>query len=88
MSNFIFLKTEWADLHEAAVKAEALAYSDARSACFYARRTLELAVNWVCKHDAPPFTDIAPQGPEGLFSTVEIDALVSTIREFYQTAVA
>jgi type I restriction enzyme R subunit len=35
-----------------------------------------------------PFTDIAPQGPEGLFSTVEIDELVTTIHEFYETAVA
>ena len=46
MSNFTFLKTEWPDLHEGAAKAEALAYSDARSACFYARRTLEMVVHW------------------------------------------
>jgi type I restriction enzyme R subunit len=52
MSNFTFLQTEWPDLHEAAVKAEALAYSDARSACFYARRTLELAVHWLYKNDS------------------------------------
>ena len=51
ISNFTFLKSEWPDLHEAAVKAEALAYSDARSACFYARRTLELAVHWLYKFD-------------------------------------
>ena len=51
MSNFTFLKTEWPDLHESAVKAEALAYSDARSACFYARRALELAVHWLYKYD-------------------------------------
>ena len=35
-----------------------------------------------------PFTDIAPHGPEGLFSPVEIDELVTTIHEFYETAVA
>jgi type I restriction enzyme R subunit len=34
-----------------------------------------------------PFTDIAPQGPEGLFTPVEIDELVTTIHEFYETAV-
>jgi len=51
MSNFAFLKSEWPDLHEAAGKAEALAYPDARTACFHARRALELAVHWLYKHD-------------------------------------
>ena len=44
MSNFTFLQAEWPLLHESAVKAEALVHADARAACFYARRTLELAV--------------------------------------------
>jgi len=35
-----------------------------------------------------PFTDIAPQGPEGLFSPVEIDELVATIHKFYESALA
>ncbi len=52
MSNFIFLKTEWPDLHEAANKAEALAFPDPRTACFHARRALELMVHWLYKHDA------------------------------------
>ncbi len=52
MSNFAFLKAEWPDLHGAASKAEALAYSDSRTACFYARRALELAVAWLFKHDS------------------------------------
>jgi len=51
MSNFGFLKAEWPDLHDAASKAESSAYPDARTACFYARRTLELAVHWLYKHD-------------------------------------
>ena len=51
MSNFTFLKPEWPDLHDAAAKAESLAYPDARTACFYARRTLELAAHWLYKHD-------------------------------------
>ena len=46
-SNFDFLQPEWPDLHESAAKAESLAYPDTRTACFYARRTLELAVHWV-----------------------------------------
>jgi len=52
MSNFAFLKPEWPDLHDAASKAEALAYPDARTACFHARRGLELLVHWLYKHDA------------------------------------
>jgi len=51
LTNFTFLKAEWPDLHDAASKGESLAYPDARAACFYARRTLELAVHWLYKHD-------------------------------------
>ena len=41
-----------ADLHDTASKAEALAYPDARTACFHARRSLEVMVHWLYKHDA------------------------------------
>ena len=51
MSNFAFLQTEWPLLHESAVKAEGMAHTDARAACFYARRTLELAVAWLYKNE-------------------------------------
>lgn len=51
MSNFTFLQSEWPDMHDAASKAEALAHGDARAACFYARRTLELAVQWLYRSD-------------------------------------
>lgn len=52
MSNLAFLHLpEWAFLFESAKKAEELAKSDARGSCFYARRTLELAVAWLYKHD-------------------------------------
>jgi type I restriction enzyme R subunit len=52
MSNFAFLHLpEWAFLFESASKAEELANTDARASCFYARRTLELAVAWLYKHD-------------------------------------
>ena len=37
---------------ETAAKAESLAYSDPRAACFYTRRALEMAVAWIYKHDA------------------------------------
>lgn len=51
MSHFAFLQTEWSLLHEAAVKAEGMVNTDARAACFYTRRALELAVAWLYTHD-------------------------------------
>lgn len=51
MSNFAFLQSEWPSLFDAATKVEGLAHSDARASCFYARRTLELAVAWLYKYD-------------------------------------
>lgn len=52
MSNFAFLRAGWPDLHEAASKSEALAFPDARTACFHGRRALEVLVQWLYKHDA------------------------------------
>jgi len=52
MSQFAFLQREWPAVFEAAAKAEAAVHADPRTACFYARRALGLAVNWVYKHDA------------------------------------
>ncbi len=46
-SNFSFLQAEWPDLHAEAARAEAAALADPRTACFYARRALELAVVWL-----------------------------------------
>src|SRR5438445_5576174 len=51
MSNFGFLHAEWPELYDSATKAEASANPDSRTACFYARRSLELAVAWLFKHD-------------------------------------
>ncbi len=51
MSNFTFLKTEWTELYASARQAENLIRNDARSSCFYARRTLELAIEWLYQHD-------------------------------------
>lgn len=52
MSQFVFLQHEWAAVFEAASKAEAAVHVDPRTACFYARRALEMAVGWAYKHDA------------------------------------
>src|SRR5438552_9214842 len=51
MNNFAFLRAEWPELHDATIKAEGLVYPDARAACFYTRRALELAVMWLYQHD-------------------------------------
>ena len=50
-SNFAFLQAEWGLVFEAAHRAESAVHSDARASCFYARRALELAVDWLFKHD-------------------------------------
>ena len=46
-SNFSFLQPDWPELLAEARRAETAALSDPRTACFYARRTLELAVAWL-----------------------------------------
>lgn len=51
MSHFAFLDTEWPDLAAEAKKAESAACPDPRTACFYARRTLELAIDWMYRSD-------------------------------------
>src|SRR2546429_8466379 len=51
MSHFSFLQDEWPSVYEAAGKAEASVHADPRTACFYARRALELAVAWAYRYD-------------------------------------
>ena len=51
MSQFTFLQREWPLVLGSATKAEAAVRADPRTACFYARRALELAVDWAYKHD-------------------------------------
>ena len=48
MSNFDFLRAEWPELFG---EAERDAFADPRISCFYARRTLELAVAWLYDAD-------------------------------------
>ena len=55
MSQFAFLTAEWPAVAEAAGKAVLSVQADPRTACFYARRALELAVRWI-------FTEAALSG--------------------------
>ena len=52
VSQFSFIQREWPAVFEAASRAEGAVHADPRTACFYARRALELAVSWAYKHDA------------------------------------
>jgi type I restriction enzyme, R subunit len=48
---FAFLAAEFAAVEAEASKAAANALPDPRTSCFYARRALEVAVNWAFEHD-------------------------------------
>lgn len=50
MSNFSFL-SEWPELQDYALKAEAVVNADPRSSCFYSRYTLERTVQWMYEFD-------------------------------------
>lgn len=52
MSNFSSVIAEFPEVLESARRAETLALSDPTGSCFYARRALELAVNWVYANDS------------------------------------
>ena len=83
MTHFAFLQTEWPTIFEAASKAEAAAFPDPRTACFHARRALELAVTWLYKHDPAlklPYQDnlsalIHEPTPLALFASLQHRAL-------------
>jgi len=51
MSIFDFLQPEWPPIYEAADKAAGAVNSDPRTACFYARRALEMSVAWMYQND-------------------------------------
>jgi len=51
MSQFAFLKSEFAPVFAHARKSEQLALTDPRSACFYARLALETAIKWIYEAD-------------------------------------
>jgi type I restriction enzyme, R subunit len=50
-SQYALIASQWPELHAEAVRVEQCALSDPRTACFYARRTIELLVEWVYDND-------------------------------------
>jgi len=51
VSNFLFLQTHFPDFFAAARDVEKNVVADPRAACFYARRALEIALDWLYDHD-------------------------------------
>jgi type I restriction enzyme R subunit len=84
VNNFQFLRAEWPDVYEGATKAADAAYPDPRTACFYARRALELAVSWLFKSDASlrlPYQDnLSALIHEPTFKAVASEAVFSKAR--------
>ena len=84
MSQFAFLKTEFAPVYELARKAEVAALADPRGACFYARLALESAVKWMYDNDrslrSPYDTALSALIHEGSFRALVGNALVAKAR--------
>ena len=84
MSQFAFLSAEFPEVFAHASKAESLALSDPRSACFYARLALEVAVAWIYQRDGTlrdPFeTTLSARIHEPTFRKAAGDAIVAKAR--------
>ncbi|MFN6338790.1 MAG: DUF4145 domain-containing protein, partial [Cyanobacteriota bacterium] len=52
LSQYAFIAKQWPELHAEAVRVERWALEDPRTACFYARRAIELQVEWLYANDA------------------------------------
>ena len=51
-SQYALISQQWPELHAEALRVEECALRDPRTACFYARRTIELLVEWVYDNDS------------------------------------
>ena len=84
MSQFAFLQAEFVEVYGLARKAETLALSDARGACFHARLALESAVKWMYDNDrslrSPYDTALSALIHEGTFRAAVGNALVTKAR--------
>lgn len=80
-SQFYFLQTEFPEVYQHARRAEELALSDARGACFNARLALETAISWMYRSDrtlrSPYETTLSALIHEPSFRNLVGDALIS-----------
>src|ERR1700692_2125536 len=78
------LSAEFPEVFAHASKAESMALADTRSACFYARLSLEVAVCWLYKRDATlrdPYEEtLAARIHEPSFRKLVGDAVVAKAR--------
>jgi len=51
-SQYGLISGQWPELHAEALRVEQFALTDPRTACFYARRTIELLVEWIYANDS------------------------------------
>src|SRR4051794_275332 len=83
-SQFAFLQSEFPEVFAHATKAESLAQSDPRAACFYARLALEVAVKWLYARDGslrdPYETTLSARIHEPTFRTLVGPPLVAKAR--------
>jgi len=93
-SQFTFARDEFSDIFDHANRAELLARSDPRGACFYSRLALEVAVKWMYRHDgtlrSPYETTLSALIHEPTFRKLVGNALVTKakiIKDFGNTAV-
>jgi type I restriction enzyme, R subunit len=84
MSQFAFLKTEFAEIHAHAARAESLALADPRAACFYARLALEVLIDWLYRREQglrdPYETTLAARIHEPSFKKLAGDRIVAKAR--------
>lgn len=84
MSQFAFLSTEFPEVYAHASRAESLALSDPRAACFYARFSLEVVIAWLYAHDGtlrdPYENSLAARIHEATFRRVAGEAIVTKAR--------
>jgi type I restriction enzyme, R subunit len=82
-SQYALIAQQWPELHEEAQKVEQFALSDPRTACFYARRTIELLVEWVYDNDGQLERPMSAQTLADLmYARVFCDVAGDQIRRF------
>jgi type I restriction enzyme R subunit len=84
MSQFAFLKAEFAETHAHAARAESLALRDPRAACFYARLALEVLIDWLYRREQtlrdPYETTLSARIHEPSFKKLVGDRIVAKAR--------